>query len=583
MNCIRVPLLIPVGSVLVMKKTAVIIAVCPQGRCSGCVNNIDSTCRKLHYDNDEDSDYRAVVIEPEREFIHVCGQDEVEALALPPWNSFGWESVYIPDCVIRFTNVENVVDAYPVGPYVSIFTKSSHGSVSHFAVPRLRSPLELKLLEELRGQAIEMSRCQISVRTLLTDRLKQVAYSVGDYISEFLPEVNEVTRERISEIASHHTSVLENFFPVVLDSEVEEVYVDRPESVVYFDHHRLGRCFAGFSVKHSDVSRLVTLLRLESNLHLDRKNPSLKTELSLFGIKLRFSASQAPLSPDGLQLQIRRASTIPFSIPSLIQNKTLPLDAAALLLLAVNSRFNITITGEPGSGKTTLLNALDMATPPIWRKIYIEDAIESRILGNHHQVRIKVDPVDERNGRFRKSDEIIKSLHRSPDYLILGEIQTAEHIQSLFQAMSAGLRTIQTCHSDSGAGLISRWTLVQGVELANIALMDVIVTMFRPVPGNSLRIVREIMEVRKGITDGGLEFRGLNRVYDCLDSDSKIGDWAMDGAFMFRSRELGVTTHETALYALIESLSGIIDHPDVESHSELHKMIWADGNPLKVE
>jgi type IV secretory pathway ATPase VirB11/archaellum biosynthesis ATPase len=140
-----------------------------------------------------------------------------------------------------------------------------------------------------------------------------------------------------------------------------------------------------------------------------------------------------------------------------------------------------------------------MVTPIPWRKIYIEDAVESRLIEGHHQVRIKVDPVDERSRQSNKSIEIVKSLHRSPDYLILGEIQTAEHSQALFQAVAAGLRTIQTCHSDSAASLMSRWTIGHQVDSSSIALMDVIVTLDRPVPGQSRRYVKEIVEVRRDL------------------------------------------------------------------------------------
>jgi type IV secretory pathway ATPase VirB11/archaellum biosynthesis ATPase len=214
-----------------------------------------------------------------------------------------------------------------------------------------------------------------------------------------------------------------------------------------------------------------------------------------------------------MNLEIRRAKKQPFTINDLIENRTMDVISAALLIAAINSRLNITITGEPGTGKTTLMNALDFTTPNIWRKIYIEDVIESRIIEGKHQIRYRVSPVDEQGSRLDKAKEIVKCLHRSPDYLILGEIQTYEHSQALFQSITAGLHSIQTCHSSSPSGLVTRWTIEQGINPTSLAHMDLIVSMKRPSPGNSRRYVDEIVEIQKELISGLFKFKGLNTIY----------------------------------------------------------------------
>jgi Flp pilus assembly CpaF family ATPase len=222
------------------------------------------------------------------------------------------------------------------------------------------------------------------------------------------------------------------------------------------------------------------------------------------------------------------------------------------------------------------LNALDRITPRGWRKVYIEDAIESRISREHHQVRLQVDPVDEYHKRLSKSEEIIKCLHRSPDYLILGEIQTMEHSTALFQAIAAGLHSIQTCHSDSAASLISRWILGHNIERSNLGLMDLIVTLERPKPGESTRRVKEIVEIRKGTKDGLLTFVGTNIVYDSISK--KIGTFAEDGAFRTSARNVGIDNHEQALNSLIATLSNDEKSMNLEKLSET---MWAHGHPMK--
>ncbi|MHA2433090.1 MAG: ATPase, T2SS/T4P/T4SS family, partial [Candidatus Thorarchaeota archaeon] len=243
------------------------------------------------------------------------------------------------------------------------------------------------------------------------------------------------------------------------------------------------------------------------------------------------------------------------------------------------SRFNITITGGPGTGKTTLLNALDMSTPSMWRKIYIEDAIESRVLTSHHQVRIRVDPVDEISIRFDKTSEIVKSLHRSPDYLVLGEIQTAEHSKALFQAIAAGLRVMQTCHSDSAASLVARWTSGHGIEKTNVALLDLIVTMERPVPGKSYRRVNQIVEIRREVVDGFLMFFGLNTLYDWRDPESVR--WAQDGAFMFHAHRIGLESHVPAFEAILTCLEHEMSSSSTGPSPSLSDRLWGEGHPMQ--
>jgi type IV secretory pathway ATPase VirB11/archaellum biosynthesis ATPase len=297
-------------------------------------------------------------------------------------------------------------------------------------------------------------------------------------------------------------------------------------------------------------------------------------ELEILGLILRLSASVPPLSADGFGLEIRRARKQPFTIRNLIENKTLTKEAAAILVLGIASRLNITITGGPGTGKTTLLNALDRITPRWWRKVYIEDAIESRTLREHHQVRLKVDPVDQQNKKLNKSEEIIKCLHRSPDYLILGEIQTIEHSKALFQAVAAGLHSIQTCHSDSAASLVSRWIHGHKIEESNLGLMDLIVTLERPKPGESIRRVKEIVEIRKGVNNGLLTFLGINTIYDNISK--KVGRFSEEGAFRTLAKSLGIKNYEQALNSLIVTFNNYDDEL-----TELSETMWSFGHPMK--
>ncbi|MFW9910900.1 MAG: ATPase, T2SS/T4P/T4SS family [Candidatus Thorarchaeota archaeon] len=549
---------------------------CPDTRCKDCPEMTALECTRLSTLFEEGNRKKVLILEESRRLLHLGGMTGPIPIS-PPWKGDGWESVYIGDC--EFPDSDWFpVDAYLVGPYLSFyFSRTGRTEIFHRSYPLVRTSLEHGLMQELK-ESIGNSFQQSIGRPDVSTRLQQVADSICRNLLKSLPEISTGTRKRISMIVANKTTVLDSFLPILLDDDVEEVYVDRPGKPIYFDHCRLGRCISKHELHHKDVPRFTTLLRAESNLHLDRKNPSLKTDFNLFDTNLRVSASLPPLSPDGLHMEIRRARRNAFTILDLIRNGTLSIEAAAALLLALGCRFNITITGGPGTGKTTLLNALDLDSPRSWRKIYIEDAVESRNLDSHNQVRFKVDPVDEVDGHFDKSLEIVKTLHRSPDYLVLGEIQTAEHSQALFQAIAAGLRAIQTCHSSSAASLVSRWATGHNIDKSSIAMMDLIVTMVRPVPGESIRRVSEIVEVQRKVSEGVLKFVGLSTVYNYNSSQDL--HWAMDGAYLSYARAAGHESHIQAYNEIVDLLSEKLRTSDKSDDRTLGKDIWTEGQPL---
>ncbi|MBN2229910.1 MAG: type II/IV secretion system ATPase subunit [Candidatus Thorarchaeota archaeon] len=554
-------------------KQNVNVIHCSSGRCDRCSERAGESCQKLR-ELGENPDCSVLLLESNSGLIHfnIAGSPIPNQ---PPWVSDRWETVFIGQDDDLFSELDFVAGAYCVGPYLSLFSKQSGDyQVRYTSLPIVRTSLELALLNQLVNENRIFFKNSGNSREKLTEQQTRLMLEISEYIKKHIPEINENTRTRLSQIAAHQRNVLGPLFPLLMDESIEEIYLDRPRSTIYFDHQELGRCNTSFTYNEKDVSRIITFMRSESNLHLDRSNPSLKMDLDVLGNRLRLSASVPPLSLEGVHLEIRRARRKPFTLYDLIDNDTITYEASAILLLAIASRLNITITGGPGTGKTTLLNALDMTTPRIWRKIYVEDAIESRLLMDHHQVKLQVDPVDESHRKLSKSDEIIKCLHRSPDYLILGEIQTIEHSKALFQAIAAGLKSVQTCHSNSASNLISRWIWGHGIERSNLAMMDLIVTLERPIPGQSLRRVSEIVEIRRGKENGLQTFLGTNTIYD----GEELGDWADDGAFMIHARNAGIENLDDVMNALISSLQNQGNYANLETLSEI---LWSYGHPMK--
>lgn len=551
------------------------IIYCSPYRCDDCSNHSESVCKSLAAGIQEPLG-TIILVEKQRGLLHINHRKTL-LVNEPPWYSDNWESIFIGLENELFDGLDNLIGIYPVEPYISFFFRKDteyHTRCEH--VPIIRTALELSLLNRLVKESKHFTNSITTTRRMANQQLEDIINYISNYIQGQIPEINDVTRARLSQIVAHRLHILGSLYPILLDELTEEIYFDGLGTDIYFDHQEMGRCTTSISYTNLEIPRIITFVRFESNLHLDRSNPSLKMDLNLFNTNLRLSVSVPPLSVDGIHLEIRRARKKPYLISDLIENKTMTHKAAALLLLAVACRFNITITGGPGTGKTTILNALDMATPRWWRKVYIEDAIESRLLRDHHQVRLQVDPIDEQQSRLNKSEEIVKCLHRSPDYMVLGEIQTEEHSRALFQAIAAGLHSMQTCHSDSAAGLVSRWIMNHGIERTSLGLMDLIVTLERPIPGESQRCIKEIVEIRKGIQDGVLKFLGINTVYD--SKTNTMHRLLEDGAFVTHAKNNGINNLENVVSSLIEILQHNEEYSDFENITE---KLWTRGHPMR--
>ncbi|MEX2739663.1 MAG: ATPase, T2SS/T4P/T4SS family, partial [Candidatus Wukongarchaeota archaeon] len=239
---------------------------------------------------------------------------------------------------------------------------------------------------------------------------------------------------------------------------------------------------------------------IENDLVLKYTNPSIKGELVTKNFHARVTIDSPPLAIDGFHIDIRKLRKKPYTLPELIANKTLTLEAAAYIYYCLINRCNITVIGEPGAGKTTMINALDLLTPHIWRKIVIEDAIESipQTEYGFHQLRLKCGKQDleEKNGNEiynEKSREIAKLLHRSPDWVYLGEILYPEDARAMFHALSAGLKGLQTCHGETPENVIIRWVIHHKIPAVALQPLDLILHMKKIVEKREIK--RKLVQI----------------------------------------------------------------------------------------
>lgn len=252
---------------------------------------------------------------------------------------------------------------------------------------------------------------------------------------------------------------LEKILPLLIDDFVEEIFLDSPSDNIYLNHQKYGRCRTDINFSLNEIERLKTFLRIYSGKRLDFTNPSIKVVIKNEYFNCRFAIDVDPIQVYRFALDIRKLNKNILNIQDLLKNGTLNSEMAAFLYFLILHRTNITTTGETDTGKTTLINALDLLTPKEFRKVYIENVIESlnEIEYNKHQLKYQVDSLhDDINNYPSKHSQIKNLLHRSPDIIYLGEILTKEEAEAMFHCLSAGLKGFQTIHSNTVVSLINR-------------------------------------------------------------------------------------------------------------------------------
>ncbi len=394
-----------------------------------------------------------------------------------------------------------LLNTYEVGPFRIRVFEFSRVPLEKFyqTVVSLDEILSPSLLQNLFSQQQTSSLEEVKLQNLETLLTRKIS-DFQQYLITHFKELSSVEQKNLAIYVTAQTLNLTKTMPLLLDDEVQEIYLDKPGTAYYLDHAVWGRCKSNLAPSESELSHIITRLRLESRRPLDEKNPSLKTELKTKLFHVRAAIDIPPLAYEGPHLNIRKIRIRTLTLPELVANGTISLSAAAFLILCMTLRINITICGEPSSGKTTLANAINHLAPPSWRRIAIEDALESITVdeGDRHKVTFRVDPFDSfEKTQSTKSNEIIRLLHRSPDWVFLGEIQTAEHSAAMFHAISAGIRGIQTCHANSNEELLLRWQIHHDIPEVCFQSLGLLVHMVREVvQGQIIRKVAQISEVQ---------------------------------------------------------------------------------------
>lgn len=298
--------------------------------------------------------------------------------------------------------------------------------------------------------------------------------------------------EALAKLAFWELVGLSRIAPFIYPDFIEEIYCDGPSTMIYVRHDRLGTLETDIYPTKKEIENLINHIEMHKGTNIDLHRGNLESEIRTEDFHCRIIVDFDPLAYRGPYIIIRNLKSRKLTILDLIKNDTITKEAAAFLIMSLWFRRNVTIAGEVYSGKTTLLNSLDQCIPSSYRRIYIEDALESKDLRGegYKQAFYRGETY---SSILDKRKQLIFTLHRSPDILILGELLTNEDIKTFFYSLSCGLRGLQTIHAEDIESLMNRWLFQARINVMLLHEIDLIVIMKRDIYGG--RYVDGIYEI----------------------------------------------------------------------------------------
>ena len=296
------------------------------------------------------------------------------------------------------------------------------------------------------------------------------------------------------------------------DPQVTEIMVNGP-GAVFIER--------GCGIERSDVffetprqlEQVIQRLAARVGREMNELNPIVDARLSDGS---RINAVGANIAIGGPILTIRKFNKGRMTMEDLVAQGDISAQAAEMLKLLVECRYNIFVSGGTSSGKTTFLNILSDHIPPQERVIVIEDSAELQIRSHQNLVRLEAKGANAQGrGAVSIKDLIRASLRMRPDRIIVGEVRGAEVVDML-AAMSTGHDgSLSTGHANSAAGMMGRLETmflsetgfpIDAVRSQIAQSIDVFVHLARTQDGH--RRVIEISEVR-GVENGEVRLAQL--------------------------------------------------------------------------
>ncbi len=422
----------------------------------------------------------------------------IYSLSLNPY-----ERSRVSETLFSSSHEGQIVSSYVLddGSEVNIYTKDGITHLYHL------TPSEFLLSIDEEYLVLDVIKdVEKNVKLLTQDNPRKIAKEI---IRQSLvkrvkttPNVSAESIPKLLHIALRNTVGYGVLDILLLDDEIQDIYVNREEESLYINHNSYEESITNIIPTISNLKEWMTKVKLENNKPLDETHPLLDGNIENEKALVRVSLMHPPLNTKGISFSIRRHREIPITLPLLVKNKALSPKAAAYLSIVALFGRSMLIAGSRGSGKTTLLGALLFELPSKYRIVTIEDTLElpvNTLLSNSYNVIsmksrsfLSVSDYD-----VEAQNALKASLRFGDSCLILGEARGKETI-ALYEAMRIGALSnfvAGTLHAESPYGVYDRVVNDLGVKKTSFKATDVIVMLSLLKSPSTLKRERKLISI----------------------------------------------------------------------------------------
>jgi flagellar protein FlaI len=358
------------------------------------------------------------------------------------------------------------------GEFVPIYEVSiaSISKTTEFMLERIRQEL-------IRAVSLEMIDITDIKKVKVIEN--QFAETISDLVNKYFPDVDEETKGFLTGYLLTKSLGLGMIEFVLNDQQLEEIVVNEASEPIWVYHRKHGWLKTNIFLRDEEqtkhyasiiarkVGRQITVLDPLLDAHLEEGD--------------RVNATLLPISTAGNTLTFRKFSRDPWTITKFIKSRSISVEAAAVIWLAIQYEMSAIIAGGTASGKTSALNCFANFFPPNQRIISIEDTREIRLPKFLHWVPMNTRIKNaEGKGEISMGDLLVNSLRMRPDRILVGEVRRKLEAETLFEAIHTGHSVYATFHANNADQTIERLTNAP-IEVPPVMLpaISLVIVQFR--------------------------------------------------------------------------------------------------------
>ncbi len=301
----------------------------------------------------------------------------------------------------------------------------------------------------------------------------------GVVLNKYLPGTDPNTKKMLIAYIINVMLGLGDLEAPLADDNLEEVAVNNSRENVWVFHKTYGWCRTNMRI---DSEALIyddaEIIGRRVGRQVTNLSPLMDAELPDGS---RVNATLLPISQFGNTITIRKFAKNPWTMPAMVQNKTVSSEVAALIWLCIQNEISLLISGGTASGKTSFLNALSIFIPSNRRIVSVEETRELTLPKFLHWVPMLTRQANpEGKGEVTLYNLMINALRQRPDVMLVGEIRTKGGAETLFEAIHTGHAVYGTLHADNAQDTVIRLTNPP-LDLPKLMLNSIgaVVSLFR--------------------------------------------------------------------------------------------------------